>query len=350
MDTRYDVIIIGAGPAGLTAGIYCGRYRLRTLILEKGAVGGQITLTSEIENYPGQRGVWESLPEEGSPGMAGLEKAGSPETAGLEKVGSPEMAGPEESGMTLTSRMRDQAAYFGAEFAPAEITGAELAGEIKRLTASDGKVYEAPCVILAGGARSRPIGCENEERFVGCGISYCATCDANFFADLEVYVAGGGDSAIEEALYLTRFARHVTVVHRRDTLRAARRIQEKAFACEKLSFLWNSVIERADGEEVLDRLTIRNEQTGERTVITADPEDGMLGLFGFTGMLPDTDVFAAAGVRLKDGYIDAGEDTHTNLPGVFAAGDIRTKLLRQVVTACADGAVAAHEAEHFLNK
>ena len=313
MDKIYDVIIIGAGPAGLTAGIYCGRYMLSTLILEKGAVGGQITLTSEIENYPGQLG------------------------------------GGAESGMTLTARMREQAESFGAVFEAAEIVKAELDGDIKKLTASNGKEYCAKAVIISGGAHFRPIGCENEERFVGAGISYCATCDANFFTGLDVYVVGGGDSAVEEAMYLTKFARRVTIIHRRDSLRAAQRIQEKAFANDKISFLWNTGVESAEGEDVLDRLILKNTLTGEKTEIKADPDDGMLGLFGFIGMLPDTDIYKEAGVALKGGYIDAGEDTHTSVPGVFAAGDIRTKLLRQVVTACADGAVAASEAEHYLN-
>jgi thioredoxin reductase (NADPH) len=163
-------------------------------------------------------------------------------------------------------------------------------------------------------------------------------------------VVGGGDSAVEEAIFLTKFARRVTIIHRRDTLRAAKSIQEKAFANEKISFLWNTVVEKADGEDVLDTLYLKNTVSGEQTVLRADPEDGMLGLFGFIGMLPDTEIYRETGLRLKDGYIDAGEDTHTSIQGVFAAGDIRVKLLRQVVTACADGAVAATEAEKYLSR
>ena len=314
METIYDVIIIGAGPAGLTAGIYCGRSLLKTLVLERGAVGGQITLTSEIENYPGQN-------IDGS-----------------------------ESGMTLTARMREQAEHFGALFEAAEIVKAELDGEVKKLISTTGREYLAKTVIISGGAHFRPIGCENEERFTGAGISYCATCDANFFTGLDVYVVGGGDSAVEEAIFLTKFARRVTIIHRRDTLRAAKSIQEKAFANEKISFLWNTVVEKADGEDVLDTLYLKNTVSGEQTMLKADPEDGMLGLFGFIGMVPDTNLYRESGIRLRDGYIDAGEDTHTSVPGVFAAGDIRVKLLRQVVTACADGAVAAAEAEKYLSR
>ena len=197
----YDLIIAGAGPAGLAAGIYAGRYMLKTLIIEKAQDGGQISQTAEIENYPGLR------------------------------------TDMEESGLTLTERMTEQVKRFGAERALDEIISFELEGEIKKLTGLSGKVYEARTVILAMGAHYRSIGCKNEDKFRGMGISFCATCDANFFRGLDVYVAGGGDSAIEEAIYLTKFARKVTVIHRRDELRAAKSIQEKAFANDKLHFI-----------------------------------------------------------------------------------------------------------------
>lgn len=308
----YDLIIAGAGPAGLAAGIYAGRYMLKTLIIEKAQDGGQISQTAEIENYPGLR------------------------------------TDMEESGLTLTERMTEQVKRFGAERALDEIVSFELEGEIKKLTGLSGKVYEARTVILAMGAHYRSIGCKNEDKFRGMGISFCATCDANFFRGLDVYVAGGGDSAIEEAIYLTKFARKVTVIHRRDELRAAKSIQEKAFANDKLSFIWDSVVDEALGEDVLNGLVIRNVKTGELTTIKADPNDGMIGLFGFLGMIPNTDRLEGSGIELMNGYIRADESTRTNIAGVFAAGDIRTKELRQVVTAVSDGATAAYQAEKYL--
>ena len=310
----YDLIIVGAGPAGLAAGIYAGRYMLKTLIIEKAQDGGQISQTAEIENYPGLR------------------------------------TDIQETGLTLSDRMTEQVKRFGAERALDEIVSYELEGEVKRLTGLSGKVYEAKAVILAMGAHYRSIGCKNEDKFRGMGISFCATCDANFFRGLEVYVVGGGDSAIEEAMYLTKFARKVTVIHRRDELRAARSIQEKAFANEKLHFIWDSVVDEALGEDVLSGIVIKNVKTGELTTLKADESEGMIGLFGFLGMVPNTERLEGSGLLLKNGYIDAAEDTKTNVEGVFAAGDIRTKELRQVVTAVADGAVAAFQAEKYLSR
>ena len=309
MSELYDVIILGGGPAGLTAGLYAGRSRLKTLLLEKGQNGGQISLSADVENYPGQL---------------------------LEG----------ETGVSLSARMAEQCEKFGVERRTDDIQKAELAGAVKRLTGREG-TYEGRTVIIASGASPRPIGCENEKEFTGRGISYCATCDGAFFRGLDVYVAGGGDSAVEEAIFLTRFARKVTVVHRRDRLRAAKSIQEKAFANPKIGFLWDSVVVRAEGSDVLDTLTVRNVKTGELTVIKAAPEDGMLGLFGFVGNLPNTALFEGQ-LPLERGYIAAGEDTRTVIPGVFAAGDVRTKILRQVVTAAADGATAAVQAERYL--
>lgn len=202
-------------------------------------------------------------------------------------------------------------------------------------------------MILATGAVHAMLGAPGEERLGGRGVSYCATCDGAFFRGLDVYVAGGGDSAVEEAIFLTRFARQVTVIHRRDTLRAARSIQEKAFAEPNIHFLWDSVVERVDGGDVLDAITVRNVKTGERTVLRAPEEDGMLGLFGFVGYLPNTELFQGQ-LPLEKGYIRTDEDMRTAIPGVFAAGDVRVKSLRQVVTAAADGAIAAVQAERFL--
>ncbi len=310
MSHIYDAIILGAGPAGLAAGVYAGRAGMDALIIEKGAVGGQTVLTSDIENYPGQM-------------LDG------------------------ETGMALSLRMASQAERFGVARTADTIRRLELCGPIKRLEGDRG-IYEARTAILATGAHPRSIGCENEDRFIGRGVSYCATCDGVFFRDLDVYVVGGGDSAVEEAVFLTRFARSVTVVHRRDRLRAAKSIQEKAFANPKIRFLWDTVVERLDGGGALESLSLRNVRTGERTAVHADSSHGMLGLFGFTGYIPNTELLADQLPLADGGYIPTDEAMATAVPGVFAAGDVRVKQVRQVITAAADGAVAAISAEKYL--
>ena len=296
MDHIYDVIILGAGPAGLSAGLYAGRSRLDTLIIEKGQAGGQIINTDEIENYPGQ--IVEG-----------------------------------ETGVSLVRRMYEQTEQFGAEHVRDTITNAELSGDIKVLT-GEKDTYQAKNIIIATGAYARPIGCKGEGQFRGKGVSYCATCDANFFEDFEVYVVGGGDSAVEEAMYLTKFARKVTIIHRRDELRAAKSIQEKAFKNPKLFFMWDSVVEELEGDDILQAMYVKNVKTGEVTKVEADPEDGMFGLFGFIGTVPNTKIFEGVIDMDERGYIKTDADMHTNIPGVYAAGDVRVKSLRQVVTAC----------------
>lgn len=311
MDKIYDVIILGAGPAGLAAGLYAGRSRLSTLIIEKGKDGGQIAITDEIENYPGQ-----------------IVKG--------------------ESGPSLIARMTEQAAKFGTERVTDVIKSVELEGDVKKLVGNNG-VYQAKAVIVATGALPKPIGCKNEGKFIGKGVSFCATCDAAFFEDFEVFVVGGGDSAVEEALYLTKFARKVTIIHRRDELRAAKSIQEKAFANPKVAFLWDSVVESVDGDELLSSMTVKNVKTGELTTIEADEEDGLFGVFGFIGYNPNSALFEGV-LDMEHGYIKTDDNMHTNIHGVFAAGDIRVKSLRQVVTAAADGAIAAMQAEKFISE
>ena len=312
MSEIYDVIILGAGPAGLAAGLYAGRSRLNVLIIEKGQDGGQIAITDEIENYPGQ--IVEG-----------------------------------ESGPSLIARMTEQAEKFGAKRVSDMIKEVELEGEVKVLK-SEKNEYRGKNVIIATGAHARPIGCKGEGQFRGKGVSYCATCDANFFEDFEVYVVGGGDSAVEEAMYLTKFARKVTIIHRRDELRAAKSIQEKAFANPKITFLWDSVVEEVSGDGLLQTMTVKNIKTGEFTKIEADPKDGLFGLFGFIGMIPNTGVFADKVETDDKGYIKTDEDMHTNVPGVYAAGDVRVKSLRQVVTAVADGAIAAVQVERSISE
>ncbi|MBQ4362203.1 MAG: thioredoxin-disulfide reductase [Lachnospiraceae bacterium] len=314
MGKLYDVIILGAGPGGLAAGIYAGRARLSTLIIEKGQDGGQIAITDEIENYPGQ------------------------------------MVDAGESGASLAARFTAQAEKFGCERAHDTIKAVEIQGDVKKLIGADGE-YEGKTLIIAAGAYPRPIGCEGEQEFLGKGVSYCATCDGYFFRDLEVYVVGGGDAAVEEAIFLTKFARRVTVIHRRDELRAAKSIQERAFANDRLFFMWDSVVTKLEGDGILQKMTCRNTKTGELTEYECDPEDGMFGVFGFIGRVPNTDLLKDSGLEMDEkGYIPTDDDMRTNIPGVFAAGDIRVKSLRQVVTAAADGAVAATQAEKFINE
>ena len=306
----YDVIILGAGPAGLAAGLYAGRSRMNALLIEKGQDGGQIATTNEIENYPGQ------------------------------------IVDEEESGPSLIARMSKQVEKFGCERISDVVQSVELAGDVKKVVCAGGE-YEAKTIILATGAHSRPIGCKNEGQYVGKGISFCATCDANFFEDFEVYVVGGGDSAVEEAMYLTNFARKVTLIHRRDELRAAKSIQEKAFANPKMNFMWDSVVEEVGGEGMLGWMDVRNVKTDEITRIEADEDDGIFGLFGFIGFLPNTELFEGQ-IELENGYVITDDNMATNVPGVFAAGDLRKKSLRQVVTAAADGAIAATQALKYI--
>ncbi len=311
MSKVYDVIILGAGPAGLAAGLYAGRSRLSTLIIEKAADGGQIAITDEIENYPGQKPEGETGPE-------------------------------------LIERFTQQAERFGCERLTANITKVELEGEIKKIHCGD-DVYEGRTVIVATGAHPRHIECPGEEELTGRGVSYCATCDANFFEGLEVYVVGGGDTAVEEAMYLTKFARKVTVIHRRDELRAVKSIQERAFAIDNLHFMWDSVVVELSGDGILDTMVTKNTKTGELTTHKADEEDGLFGVFVFIGFLPNSELFKGQ-LDMEWDYILTDEDMKTNIPGVFAAGDIRKKSLRQVVTAAADGAIAAIQCDHYVQE
>lgn len=311
MSKIYDVLILGAGPAGLAAGLYAGRSRLSTLLIEKGIDGGQIAITHEIENYPGQL-------VEG------------------------------ESGPSLIARMTEQIEKFGVERALENVVKVELEGDIKRVICSKGE-YLGKAVIIGTGAFPRPIGCKGEAEYVGKGVSYCATCDANFFEELEVFVVGGGDAAVEEAIYLTKFARKVTIVHRRDELRAAKSIQEKAFKNEKIEFLWDTVVEELHGDEILSGMTIKNVKTGETQLVEADEDDGIFGVFGFIGTVPNSSLFEGM-IEMDHGYIKTDEEMRTNIPGVFAAGDVRVKSFRQVVTAAADGAIAAHQVEKYIEE
>ena len=308
MDKVYDIIVLGAGPAGLTAASYAGRARMDTLLIEGTKDGGQIVITNEIENYPGS----------------------------LE----------EESGPSLIARMTKQVEKFGADRVTDTIVDVELEGKVKHLKGNHGDYY-AKAVVIATGASPRPIGCPGEKEFTGKGVSYCATCDANFFEDFEVYVVGGGDSAVEEAMYLTKFARKVTLIHRRDELRAAKSIQEKAFANPKMAFMWNTTIEEIKGDGVVTSMIVKDTKTGETREIEADEEDGTFGIFVFVGFDPKSQLFEGK-LEMENRYIVTDKYMHTSVPGVFAAGEVIVKYLRQVVTAWGDGAVAATEAQYHV--
>ncbi len=303
MSQIYDTIIIGGGPAGLSAGLYASRSRMKTLIIERAKYGGQATTTDELENYPGS----------------------------IEEC----------TGTTLSQRMRQQAEDFGTEFVKDEVVETVLEGDIKVIKCRKGE-YQAKTIIIATGATPRLGGFKNEIELRGRGVSYCATCDADFFTDLDIAVIGGGDSAITEAIYLAKFGETVTVIHRRDSLRAAKSLQEKAFANPKIKFIWDSVVEEANGDEILESLTIKNRKTGEVSTLEVN------GCFVFVGYLPISELFKGKVNMTERGDIITDEEMRTNIPGVFAAGDVREKSLRQVITAAADGAIAATNAENYI--
>ena len=307
----YDTIIIGAGPAGLSAGIYAGRAMLDTLIIEKAQDGGQILQTAEIENYPGSE--------------------------------------LEESGATLIDRMSAQVKKFGIEKVNDTVKEVSLEGRIKTVVC-ERESYQAKTIIIAGGATAKPIGCIGEEDFLGRGISFCGTCDGPFFRGLDVYVVGGGDAALEEAIYLTKFAKKVTVIHRRRELRAAKSIQEKAFKNKKIDFMYHTVIREVRGDGLLESMVVQNVKDGSITEIKADPNDGTFGVFVFIGYDPATEIYKGKLDLNEKGYIITDVDMKTNVEGVFAAGDIREKSLRQVITAAADGAIAAVQAGKYIEE
>lgn len=281
---------------------------MSTLVIEKGVTGGQIALTSEVDNYPG--------------------------------------APAESTGPSLVERMKEQAVSFGAEFVLDEITSVELDG-LEKVVRSAGKEYRSKTVILATGAKPKRLECPGEDEFTGRGVAYCATCDGAFFTDMRIFVIGGGDTAVDEALFLSKIARQVTIVHRRDELRAAKSIQEKAFHNPKIDFIWDSVVEEIKGEGVVGSIVLKNVKTGETTEIVADPEDGTFGIFVLVGYDPATELFNGV-IAMEKGYIMTDNDMKTSVPGVFAAGDLRVKSLRQVVTATSDGAIAAVQAEKYI--
>lgn len=305
----YDLAIIGGGPAGLSAGIYAGRASLDTVIIEQALDGGQIAQTATIENYPGQ------VPEG-------------------------------ESGTSLIARFSKQVELFNCNRVQDIVEEVDLRAEIKIIKGMM-QTIKARSVIIGTGASPKKGGFTGEDSYIGRGVSYCATCDGNFFKGTDIYVVGGGEAAVEEAIYLTKLARKVTIVHRRDRLRAVESVQERAKRTPGLEIMLNSVIEEVSGEEVLEQIKIRNVETDEITVVNKNPEDTILGLFVFVGYIPNSDLFKEK-LDMEKGYIKTDENMITNIPGVFAAGDIRDKNFRQVITAAADGALAANSARAYL--
>ena len=305
MSVTYDVIIIGGGPAGLSAGLYASRAAFKTLLLEKSILGGQITNSEHVENYPG-------FPD----GVSGFD---------------------------LGELMRAQAEKFGLEIRYTEVQSVDLSGSIKKLSTTEGE-YQAKAVIIAAGAALQRLGVPGEEKLTGRGVSYCATCDGPFFKERVVAVIGGGDSAIEEALVLTKFASKVIVIHRRDQLRASKILQQRAFSNKKIEFLWDTVADEILGNDKVTGLKVRNVKDGRVSTLEAS------AVFIYVGQLPNTDYLKRTIPLNEKGNIITNDRMETEVKGVFAAGDIRHNSSRQVITAAGDGATAALSAEKYLNE
>lgn len=301
----YDVAILGAGPAGMTAAVYASRANLDTLMLERGMPGGQMADTEDIENYPG----FETI-----------------------------------KGQELSTKMFEHAQKFGTEYAYGDVKEVIDHGDYKEINAGS-KSYKAKSIIITTGAQYKKLGSPGEEELTGRGVSYCAVCDGAFFREKEIVVIGGGDSAVEEGIYLTRFADKVTIIHRRDSLRAQQIIQDRAFDNDQIEFIWDTVVESMnDVDGKIGSLSLKNVKTGEESIFETD------GVFVYIGMVPLSEPFKSLGVVNEEGYISTNENMETNVPGVYAAGDIREKDLRQVVTATGDGSIAAEQAIKFLEE
>src|SRR4030042_7067051 len=301
----YEVIIVGGGPAGLTAGLYASRARLRTLLLENALFGGQMTTTETIDNYPG-------FPE----GVTGEE---------------------------LSRLMEEQAKRFGMETINGEVIEVKLDRDQKII-----RTHESTCLaealIVCTGAEYRKLGVPGEKEFIGKGVSYCATCDGAFFTDSQIVVGGGGDSALTEALFLTKFVKELTIIHRRDALRATKIYQERALANPKIKFMWNSVVEQVKGDHVVRSVVVKNVKTGELNELKTE------GVFLFVGLSPRTEFLKGLVDLDETGYVVTNENCETSIKGIFAAGDCRKKLLRQGATGVGDGEPAAFAAEKYLEE
>lgn len=299
----YDVIIAGAGPAGMTAALYTSRANLDTLMLERGIPGGQMANTEDVENYPGYDSI----------------------------------LGPD-----LSNKMFEHSKNFGATYAYGDIKEIIDGKEYKTIIAGK-KEYKARAIILATGAQFKKLGVPGEEELGGRGVSYCAVCDGAFFKEKDLIVVGGGDSAVEEGIYLTRFARKVTIVHRRDTLRAQKIIQDRAFNNDKIDFIWDTIVKTINGKDgKVSSLTLVDKKTGGEYEHDAD------GTFIYIGMNPLNAPFKTLGILNEEGYVTTNEKMETAIPGIYAAGDIRDKELRQIVTATGDGSIAAQAAQAYV--
>lgn len=304
-DKIYDVIIIGAGPAGMTAAVYTSRANLSTLMIERGVPGGQMMNTEEVENYPGYDSI----------------------------------LGPD-----LSNKMFEHAKKFGAEYAYGDIKEI-IDGKEFKIVKAGSKEFKARAIIIATGAEYKKLGVPGENELGGRGVSYCAVCDGAFFKNKQLVVVGGGDSAVEEGVYLTRFAEKVTIVHRRDQLRAQKILQDRAFANEKVDFIWNhtvKAINEKDGK--VGSVTLVSTVDGTEKEFPCD------GVFIYIGMIPLTKPFENLGITNEAGYIETNELMETKVPGIFAAGDVREKQLRQIVTATGDGSIAAQSAQHYIEE
>ena len=302
----YDIIIIGGGPAGLTAGLYAGRSKLKTLIIEKAVAGGQISGTAFVENYPGSI--------------------------------------PEATGMGLSERMLEQAEEF-CDIKYEDVKEVELEGKVKKVVTDSGE-YEAKVIIISSGATHRKLDVPGEDEFANRGVSYCATCDGPFYTGLDIYVVGGGDSALEEASYLTRFGRSVTIIHRRDEFRASGVVVDNIKKNDKIKLELDSVVKEIKGSKESEILVVENVKTGEIKELKSD-DNSPIGVFIFIGYIPQTEIFEGK-IEMNNGYILTDEDMKTNVEGVFAIGDTREKKVRQMVTAAGDGCIAAVLANRYL--
>lgn len=299
----YDVIIIGSGPAGLAAAIYAQRAKLEMLIIEENYIsGGQVVNTYEVDNYPGLPGI---------------------------------------NGMDLGMKMREHAEKMGAQFVRAKVVEIQAEGDIKVVKTED-ETYEAKTVIFAAGAKHRTLDIPGEKEFTGMGVSYCATCDGAFFRNKVTAVIGGGDVAVEDAIFLARLCKKVYVVHRRDELRAAKILQDNLLSLDNVEMVWDSVAEEIRGEGLVKELSVKNVKTGEQRTLDVD------GVFVAVGILPNSELLKDQVRTDKGGYLEAGEDGVTSIPGVFAAGDVRTKQLRQIITAASDGANCITSVQEYL--
>ncbi|MGK4108640.1 thioredoxin-disulfide reductase [Enterococcus cecorum] len=302
---KYDCIIIGAGPAGMTAALYAARANLKTLLLERGIPGGQMNNTAEVENYPG----FDSI------------------------------LGPD-----LALKMYDSINQFGVEHGYGNVVEVEDHQDYKEVITDDAS-YEAKVVIIATGCEHRNLEVPGEAEYSGRGVSYCAVCDGAFFRNKKLIVVGGGDSAVEEAIYLTQFADEVKIVHRRDALRAQKIIQDRAFANEKISFIWDSVVEEIKGDDQkVTGVQIKNVKTGETYEEAAD------GVFIYVGLIPLTQAFTSLGITDDAGWIVTDERMQTKIPGLLACGDARQKHLRQITTAVGDGGIAGQQAYQYIEE